>query len=249
MKNYKYLLIDLDDTLLDWHETERRALTETFRERFSRELTTEEVGLYNRINAECWKLLEQKMIIKDELKVKRFAEFAEALGILKSSAFEDGTPMYRNLAAESPDLAMVQEINIDYMQRLSRTVVEFPEAAGVCRALAKEYRIFLITNGTDWVQRGRLAGVSFTDVFEGIIISDEVGCNKPDPRFFRGVTELTGDEDPSHYLVIGDSLTSDIAFGKAIGADTVWVHNRDDGKEGEATYTVRTLPELERLLL
>lgn len=248
MKNYKYLLIDLDDTLLDWQETERRALTETFRERFSRELTAEEVEVYNRINAECWKLLERKMITKDELKVKRFAEFMEALGILGSSTTADGTPMYRDLSADSAELALVQEINLDYMQRLSRTVVEFPDAAPVCRALAQKYRIFLITNGTDWVQRGRLAGVSFTDVFESIIISDEVGCNKPDPRFFRGVTELTGDEDPSHYLVIGDSLTSDIAFGKAIGADTVWVHTRDDGKEGTSEYTIGNLWELTELL-
>ena len=72
---YRYLLIDLDDTLLDWHETERRALTVVFRERLGRELTPEEVASYNAINAACWKLLERKMITKPELKVKRFTEW------------------------------------------------------------------------------------------------------------------------------------------------------------------------------
>ena len=235
MKQYRYLLIELDDTLLDWHETERLALTETIRERFSRVLTDDEAKLYNEINAECWKLLERKMITKPELKMKRFAEFLSALGLIT-----EGTGDPENV---------VRTVNGEYMQRISHTVVEFPDAARVCRALAQKYRLFLITNGTDWVQRGRLEGVSFADVFEGIIISDEIGCNKPDPAFFRGVTELTEDGDPAHYLVVGDSLTSDIAFGHAIGADTVWVHMRDDGKQGEATYTVKSLAELEKLLL
>ncbi len=235
-RNYQYLLIDLDDTLLDWYKTERQALTETFRERFSRVLTDAEVMTYNAINAECWKLLERKMITKPQLKVKRFLEFMREIGLLDGREDAD------------TEVAIVQDVNRDYMERMSGIVVEFPDAAEVCRALAKRYRIFLITNGTDWVQRGRLAGVSFADVFEGIVISDEVGCNKPDPAFFRGVTELTGDDDPAHYLVIGDSLTSDIAFGRAIGADTVWVHTRDDGKQGEATYTVTSLRELEALL-
>ncbi len=228
--DYRYLLIDLDDTLLDWHETERRALTGVIRRKFGRELTADEVKTYNEINAQCWKLLERKLINKEQLKAKRFSEFLTSLGI-------------------AADEETVREVNLVYMQDLSRTVVEFPDAAHVCRALAERYGLFLITNGTDWVQRGRLAGMSFTDVFEGIVISDEVGCNKPDPAFLRGVTDVTGDTDPAHYLVIGDSLTSDIAFGKAIGADTVWVQSRGDGRPGEATYTVRKLDELLTLLM
>ena len=62
------------------------------------------------------------------------------------------------------------------------------------------------------------------------------------------MTALTGDTDPAHYLVIGDSQSSDISFGRAIGADTVWIHCRDDGQSGEATYTVSTLGELTELL-
>ena len=55
---------------------------------------------------------------------------------------------------------------------------------------------------------------------KGIVISDEIGVDKPDPRFFEAVVQLTGDPDVSHYLVVGDSLSSDIRFGKNIGADT-----------------------------
>lgn len=226
---YRYLLIDLDDTLLDWHETERRALTEVFRERLGRELTPEEVASYNAINAACWKLLERKMITKPELKVKRFTEFMDFLGM-------------------QPDVAQVRGINDRYMEIMSHIVVEFPDSARVCRKLAEKYTLILITNGTDWVQRGRLQGISFSDCISGVVISDEVGCNKPDPAFFEGVKAITGDADPEHYLVIGDSQSSDISFGRAIGADTVWVHFRDDGQSGEATYTVSTLSEIAKLL-
>ena len=235
-RNYQYLLIDLDDTLLDWHKTERQALTETFRERFSRVLTDAEVMTYNAINAECWKLLERKMITKPQLKVKRFLEFMREIGLLDGREDAD------------TEVAIVQDVNRDYMERMSGIVVEFPDAAEVCRALAKRYRIFLITNGTDWVQRSRLSGVSFADCFAGVVISDEVGCNKPAAGFFEGVKAITGDADPAHYLVIGDSQSSDIAFGRAIGADTLWVHLRDDGQTGDATYTVRTLSEVLSIL-
>ncbi len=226
---YRYLLLDLDDTLLDWHETERRALTETMRECVGRTLTDAEVGCYNRINAVCWKMLERREIDKEQLKAKRFHDFLSELGI-------------------AADGERVREINCDYMDRMSRIVVEMPEAAAVCRALAGKYQLIIITNGTDWVQRSRLSGVSFADCFAGVVISDEVGCNKPAAGFFEGVKAITGDADPAHYLVIGDSQSSDIAFGRAIGADTLWVHLRDDGQTGDATYTVRTLSEVLSIL-
>jgi 2-haloacid dehalogenase len=72
---YHYLLLDLDDTLLDWHKTEREALVKVIREMYSRELTEEDVLCYNRINARCWKRLELREITKDELKAIRFSEF------------------------------------------------------------------------------------------------------------------------------------------------------------------------------
>lgn len=228
--NYRYLLIDLDDTLLDWHETERQGLFAVIRERFGRELTAEEVRTYNEINAQCWKLLERKEITKDRLKMKRFTEFLASLGV-------------------ASDEETVRDVNQRYMRMISRTVVEFPDAARVCRALAEKYKLFLITNGTDWVQRERLSRMSFTDAFTGIVISDEIGCNKPDPAFFRGVTDMTCDPNPAHYLVIGDSFTSDIAFGRAIGADTVWVQTRNEEQPGAATYKVRAIGELLPLLL
>jgi len=227
---YRYLLMDLDDTLLDWHETERQALREVFQTEYNRSLTDGEIRCYNQINALCWKQLERREITKEQLKAKRFREFLKELGAVA-------------------DDATVIRVNDAYMRRLSRTVVELPDAGRVCEELSKRYEIILITNGTDWVQRGRLAGVSFRELLRGIVISDEVGCNKPAPEFFRGVIAITGDADPSHYLVIGDSQSSDIGFGRAIGADTMWVHMRDDGQNGEATYTVQSLAEAAELLL
>ncbi|MBR5712308.1 MAG: HAD-IA family hydrolase [Lachnospiraceae bacterium] len=230
MRNYQYILLDLDDTLLDWHKTEEIGLRATMREVVGRELTPEEVRCYNVINAGVWKRYEKKEVTKDELKRIRFLDFFKALGI----------------PAEDE---LVDEVNRFYMQYQSHVVVEFPDAQSLCRGLAAKYKLILITNGTDWVQRGRLSGTSFADVFTGVVISDEVGCSKPDPAFFEGVKAITGDSDVSRYLVVGDSLSSDIAFGRAIGADTLWVHTRDDGQSGDATYTVRSLAEVGKLLL
>ena len=161
---YRYLLLDFDNTLMDFNETERIALGKTFETLFQKELTAEDTALYHRINDSYWK----------ETKVIKGLE----------------------------------------------TVVEYPEAEEACRQLSKRYKLYVITNGTTYIQKARYAGTGFQKHMDGIVISDEVGVDKPDPRFFDAVVKLTGDSDARHYLVVGDSLSSDIRFGKNIGADT-----------------------------
>ncbi|MBO4767589.1 MAG: HAD-IA family hydrolase [Lachnospiraceae bacterium] len=228
--NYQYLLVDLDDTILDWKMSERTVLCDVIFRRYGRTLTEEEIARYGDINAACWKQLERREITKEELTIKRFQAFLESLSIAED---EEG----------------LRALNRSYMERNSQLAFVIPGAERACRELAKRYRLILITNGTDWVQRGRLAKIPFAECFCGVVISDEVGCNKPAPEFFRGVTAITGDTDVSRYLVIGDSQSSDIAFGRAIGADTCWVRTRGDGQSGESTYTVSSLAEAATLLL
>ena len=230
MQEYRYLLLDLDETILDFRRTEEHSLRGMMRQLFDRELTEAEIESYDAINAELWKRLERKEVTKDRLKMLRFETWLRELGM-------------------ATDEETVRTANETYMTVMSHTTIAMPDAERACRALAEKYPLYIITNGTDWVQHGRMRGMTFSDVFAGVVISDEIGCNKPDPRFFAGVTALTGDEDVSHYLVIGDSLTSDIAFGKAIGADTMWVNGRANGAMGEATYTVATIADAADALL
>lgn len=225
MKQYQYLLLDFDNTLMDFTETERRALCLTFRELFGRILTEEEVSCYNAINRGYWEMLERKEVTKEQLKEGRMRDFAKELGI-----------------TEDVD---TETINRVYMEYLARTVVEYPASFEVCKRLSKRYVLYIITNGTAFVQHGRMKGASFRPYIRKMFISDEIGVNKPAPEFFDAVLSETGDEDRSHYLVIGDSLTSDIRFGKNVNVDTCYVGTGDN----PATYRIADISKLPDLLL
>ena len=85
-----------------------------------------------------------------------------------------------------------------------------------------KYRLALITNGLRDVQRPRLAGSAIGDYFAEVIISEEVGAAKPDPAIFDAAFELLGRPPRAKVLLIGDSLSSDIAGGRDYGLDTCW---------------------------
>ena len=124
---YRYLLLDFDNTLMDFNETERIALGKTFETLFQKEQTAEDTALYHRINDSYWKRLERKEVNREQLKEGRFSDFIKALGL----TCED-----------------VMHVNQVYMDFLAETVVEYPKAEEACRQLSKRYKLYVITNGT-----------------------------------------------------------------------------------------------------
>ncbi len=226
---YQYLMIDLDDTILNFAETERMALGKAFEQLFGRILTNAEVEEYSRINQDCWKMLERKEIDKTVLKDKRFRDFVGFLDI--------------ELVGVT-----IEQINDVYMGHLGQIICEMPGAGAAIRKLAKSYRIFLITNGTAWVQKSRLSLLAFSDCFERVLISDELGENKPSPVFFDAVLAVTGDTDKSRYLVIGDSMTSDMGLGRNTGIDTC-LFGAEKVPNEQITYATKDWSAVEKLLL
>ncbi len=225
---YKYLLIDLDDTILDFEKTEEAALRKSFEELFGCALSETDVAKYSEINLSYWKLLERREVTKPELKERRFRDFLQYLGLTW-----DG------------DMETINEV---YMGHLGNTIFVMPGAEEVLRRLSKKYRISIITNGTTSVQVSRMKRLSFADCFDHVFISDEIGYNKPAVPFFEAIVQAYGECDPKECLVIGDSLSSDIAFGTNIGADTCRYDYRRVGTPSDATYTVTSWNEIEELL-
>jgi FMN phosphatase YigB (HAD superfamily) len=60
-------------------------------------------------------------------------------------------------------------------------------------------------------------------LFQNNFISDEIGAAKPSQAFFDAACRAVPEIEPEHTLVIGDSLSSDIAGGFCWGTDTCWV--------------------------
>ena len=89
-------------------------------------------------------------------------------------------------------------------------------------SLFGKVRMYIITNGAAMVQRGRYEKTGIEKYFDGIFISEVIGVNKPDTKFFQTVADSIENFDIDNTIVIGDSLSSDIKGGNVFGIDTCW---------------------------
>ncbi|MFV9672965.1 MAG: HAD-IA family hydrolase, partial [Acidimicrobiia bacterium] len=78
--------------------------------------------------------------------------------------------------------------------------------------------------------------------FDAIVVSGEIGIAKPHTGFFDVAFERLGHPDKETTLMIGDSLTSDIAGGINYGIDTCWyAPNTQAEPTMVPTYRIGTL--------
>ena len=223
----EFLFLDLDDTILDFHKAEHIALGKTFRG-FGLEPTEEVMARYSLINKAHWERLERKELTREQVLVGRFAVLFSEYGI-------DVDP---TLCART------------YENNLSIGHYFLPGAYEAVESLSKKYKLYLASNGTAKVQAGRLESANINHFFQEIFISQEIGANKPDIKYFEGCFAKIPDFDVTKSMMVGDSLTSDILGGIQAGMKTCWVN--PTGKIAPADiqpdYEIKSLSELENLL-
>ena len=225
---YRIALFDADNTLLDFTRSEHEALCACLAER-GISTDAETVGLYSRINDRHWRRLEQGLTTRSRLKVERFCDFFAELGY-------EGDPA--RMAA-------------DYIAALSQQRFLVDGALELIQGLHGRCRLYIITNGNASVQRSRFGGCPLAPYFDGAFISEEMNCAKPEPIFFEQVAAGIPDFSPRDALIIGDSLTSDIAGGIGVGLDTCWYNPTGNSAPAgmPITYTVSSLSEIRPILL
>ncbi|MGN1019992.1 MAG: YjjG family noncanonical pyrimidine nucleotidase [Aristaeellaceae bacterium] len=223
---YKYLLADNDNTLMDFTAAEGHALGETFAA-LGMTLDDATASLYSRINDAQWKALERGETTQRTLKTERFRQLLAALD-------------RRDLDAEA--------VSALYESRLSTRADLMPGAMDFLTALRGRMRIALVSNGVSAIQRGRLSRCPFTPLLDAVIISEEQGISKPDPAMVFAALDALGCRDKSEAVLLGDSLTADIAAARNAGIDSIYL-NRKGVPSDLPTYTVRSLQQARDLLL
>jgi len=197
---YKAIFFDADDTLFDYPRAERaamRACLREFRLRIEPEIF---VNAYRRHNLDVWRAFERGETDQATLRVERFRRLADEFGI--------------------PDLPL-DRISSFYLEALSGQPQLFPGALAIVRRAAKKFPLALITNGIAAVQRRRFAASPIMPYFQAVVISEEVGIAKPDPRIFAPALQKIGVE-AADVLYVGDSVTSDMAAARNAGMDFCW---------------------------
>ena len=222
----EFLLLDLDDTILDFHKAEHIALSKTLRT-LGLEPTEEVLSRYSLINKAHWERLERKELTRPQVLLGRFETLFREYGI-------------------EVDPAKCASL---YEENLSIGHYFLPGAEEALEALSKKYKLYLVSNGTARVQAGRLKSANISHFFEIIFVSQEVGADKPDITYFERVFARIEGFQKEKAIIVGDSLTSDIQGGINAGLRTCWVNPK--GKPAThivPDYQIESIAQLEALL-
>ena len=220
---YTTLLLDADDTLLDFQKTEEYALSSTF-EQYGIPFTEEVRSTYKTINHKLWAAFEAGEINKATILARRFRNTFAALGI--QGEFEG--------------------FEKEYQLALGRGGFLIPEAMEVCQELSKICRLYIVTNGVQATQESRMELSGLLPYIQDVFVSETTGYQKPQREYFDYVFSRIPDFDPAQALMIGDSLGSDIKGGYNAGLDTCWYNpaGKPNGIKVPVTYEIKNLKEL-----
>ena len=222
----EFLFLDLDDTILDFHKAERIALSKTLKH-MGLEPTEEVLVRYSAINKLHWQMLERGELTRAQVLVRRFEVLFDELGMEV-----DGTVCART-----------------YEGFLGVGHYFLPGAEETLEQLFGKYRLFLASNGTASVQKGRMTSANLYRWFEQVFISQEIGHNKPAKEYFEACFQRIPGFDRDKTMIVGDSLSSDILGGIRAGIKTCWVNpSGDHAGEIQPDYQIAALSQLPQLL-
>ncbi|MBL1227672.1 noncanonical pyrimidine nucleotidase, YjjG family [Enterococcus sp. BWB1-3] len=224
---YKTLLFDVDDTLLDFRTTEKRALYTLFSEE-QLELTKEIEQTYQAINHQLWQDFEHGKVAKETISETRFGLLFEQLG-----KKVDG-----------------KALGARYQKHLSDGHDLLGNSKKILEKLQPDYDLYVVTNGIAVTQYKRLKDADLYPLFQDIFVSEEIGYQKPMKEYFDYVFDQIPDFDKEKTVIIGDSLNSDIGGGQQANIQTVWLNpTRQAGKqEIQPTYEIQQLDQLFSIL-
>lgn len=221
---YKFLLFDLDHTLLDFDAAEDIALTQLLEKEGVEDIQTYK-DYYVPMNKALWKDLEQKKITKDALINTRFEKLFAYFGIEKDGSY----------LAER------------YQFFLSKQGQTYLGVEDLLKNLIKQgYELYAATNGITLIQTGRLEQSGIAPFFKEIFISEQLHTQKPDAEFYEKIGARIPNFDKNHALMIGDSLSADIQGGNNAGIDTIWYNPQqlENHTQAQPTYEVHSYQDL-----
>lgn len=220
------VLIDVDDTLLDFNKSARISATKSFAD-CGIVFTDEIYKTFLEVNGMLWKQVEDKIITRDQLHYVRWNIILEKMGLKGDGhAIEKG-----------------------FLKYLFDCAVLIDGAKEACEYLSSKYTLCTASNAPHLQQINRLTISGLKPYIKHIFTSEASGVSKPDKKFFDECFKVLKDSNVDNTIMIGDSLSSDIFGGKNYGMKTVWVKN---GKNEEYSnlpdYTINSIKEISSIL-
>lgn len=221
----KAVLIDIDDTIFDFEKCSKNSFLKTL-EKFNLKFKEEDFSYFNKVNDILWTKQKLGEINIKEVFIKR-------------------------------DYLMVKYFNLDIEKGLFNDLFvkflydEIEMVDGIedlLLYLSDKYKIFTASNGIFKMQENRLKKSNLDKYFDKIFVSDKIGYEKPDKKFFQKIMDLTKFSNDD-LIMIGDSIKSDIIGAKNSKIKSIYF-NKEDKKISDKnfTYQVKNLSEIKKIL-
>ncbi len=226
---FKVILWDIDNTLLDFFLALHNSLNNRFKEYGLGECSLEAASRFDKINVRYWEYIEKGTLTREEALTGRFKEFFEKEGI----SFED-----------------CKSFNLAFETGLADDIYLIENGYDIVKSLKWKYNQYAVTNGAVEVQNTRLEKSGFDKLFDGVFISEGIGCEKPSVEFFDYVIKRIVPCLREEILIIGDSLTSDMLGGNNAKIKTCWYNPKGNinSREVRIDYEIKSLNEIYEIL-
>ncbi|SEB56166.1 HAD family hydrolase [Paenibacillus sp. GP183] len=213
MNNIKAILFDLDNTILDRTSTFNNFINSFLKTYF------------------------------DHFEMKQ--EIFDRIIYLDQDGYKDKQELFSELLEELPwELKPLKTELLDfYSTEYVKNAVLMEHAREIVQHLRKKYKTGLITNGKTVIQYGKIDQLEIRNDFDLIIVSEEAGIKKPDPKIFELALRKL-ELSPEQCIFIGDHPVNDIEGAAKIGMKTIWMKVNQPWKDG---LTAKPLHSIERL--
>ena len=234
---YKYIIFDVDDTLLDFNSAFKNA----------RIAVADKLGVtysydYRAFDEKCgWQAWKES-----------------GLDNTTSKDIQDNYHDYYYHYIRNHNKYLLQglELSFDenelfdcYIKSISSSkILQESRTLQVYAKLSEKYKLALATNGIEKIQRNRIS--DFMPYTYKTYISEEIGCIKPSKEFFEYmIRDLQC--CPGDCLMVGDSITNDMAGAKAVGMDTCFYNIKSKKKPDIVIvdYEIESIEILLQILL
>ncbi|MBQ9276679.1 MAG: YjjG family noncanonical pyrimidine nucleotidase, partial [Clostridia bacterium] len=228
----KVVFVDIDNTLLSFEEYVKWAMKEGFEKFGFLPYEPYMFDVFQRINTDFWLRHEKGEITFQDIQDKRWGKIFETLGI-----DNDGKEFEEYFRTKIFDNAILE-----------------PHAKEMLEYLHGRYILATASNGPYEQQKHRLEIAGLAKYFDFVFVSEAVGVQKPEKAFFDRCFEFMKKRgvsvEPCECMIIGDSLTSDMAGGKNAGIKTCYFTRGKelDKKPDSVDFVVTTLDEVENIL-
>lgn len=231
MQRYKNLFIDLDDTIYDFSAASKESFMETYEllhyERFFKSFE-HFYSIYEPYNLELWRIYGEGKITKEELNKRRYSHPLEAVGI--------------------HDQELADRFCREALSRIPTKNKLIPGAIELLEYLRPKYNLYILSNGFKELQSHKMRTAGIDKYFDALILSEDIGVNKPNRELYEYALEKTGSK-LEESIMIGDMFDTDIVGAANIGMEQIYFNPK--GKENATftpTYMVNDLLKIKEIL-